>query len=301
MSAVVEAVRKGFDVRRETEWAMETTAGFLTGPGLEFLWRLGFRRLHVGVQTLEEPLRQNLGRGLPSETVLARLSAGLRMGLVITADLLYGLPGQTIKGFLAGLERLDELGLHGLSLYRFNPSGRNAAFRRRFPQEPDAAKDFAMFVAADHELSAAGFEKNHFCHYARSRDKNLYFTHARRGEDLLAVGASADGMVGNLNYRCERLSQKFLDMEKANPLLEGSVEEVYNDKLIQAISRHLITGSVSREFLAHSKFKNLVSKWQKNKLIDYKNDKDEFVLTGSGSWHVSSMLAELERMELVGS
>jgi radical SAM protein with 4Fe4S-binding SPASM domain len=292
-ATAVRAIRAAFSTRPGTEWAVEATAGELSAPRLEELWSLGFRRLHIGVQTLEEPLRQNIGRRLSSGAVLERIAGCLRRGFVTTADLLYGLPGETARGFFKGLELLEGLGVHGLSLYRFNHSFRNRSFRIRHLRKPDAAKDFALFAAADAMLLEAGFEKNHFCHYAKSQDKNLYFTHARRGEDLLALGASADGVFGDLIYRCGLLSKKFTDMTIDHPLLQGGAQEIYNDTLTKSLSRQLITGSVPGEFFAGGKLRGLLNKWTFNKLIKYNSRKDEFALTGSGSWHISSMLAEL--------
>lgn len=100
---VIETIRAEFHRLESTEWALESTVRQLTGPHLDFLWDLGFRRLHVGVQTLEEPLRREIGRRDSSETVLERIADCLSRGFVTTVDLLYGLPGQTVAGFFPAL------------------------------------------------------------------------------------------------------------------------------------------------------------------------------------------------------
>jgi coproporphyrinogen III oxidase-like Fe-S oxidoreductase len=294
LAALVETVRAEFRTTPETEWAIESPARLMGGPGLDLLWGLGFRRLHVGLQTLEDPLRQRLGRQGAARQALERIAGGLARGFVTTADLLYGLPGQTAKGFFDGLGQLDRLGIHGLSLYRLNESSRNQMFRRRFQHRPGLARDFAMFVAADGLLSNSGFGKNHFCHYAKAPDLNLYYNHARRGEGLLAVGASADGTFGGLAYRNRRLGQSFLDLGRQSPPLQGGVEE-RGQADRRAVARHLITGSVPKSLIGGRDLADAFERWRACLLVREKpGDPSQLQLTGTGSWHVSALLDELE-------
>jgi coproporphyrinogen III oxidase-like Fe-S oxidoreductase len=291
----VETIRAGFNIRRSTEWALESTASRLTGAHLEFLWSLGFRRLHIGVQTLEEPLRREIGRREPPETVLKRITDCLERGFVTTVDLLYGLPGQSVTGFFSGLEQLDRLGIHGMSLYRFNQSRRNRGFLRRHQYQPDILRDFAVFAAADSTLARAGYEKNHFCHYARPGDRNLYYNHARRGEDLLAAGASADGVFGKLHYKCPQLSKTFLDTGRIPPLFQGSAVESEADAQASRIARYLMTASVPGNLLHGKGLTGIIERWRSCLLIrEKKEGSDIFELTGAGSWHLRAMLEELE-------
>ena len=295
LASLVEALHAGFHTQRSTEWALESTARQLTGAHLEFLWSLGFRRLHIGVQTLEEPLRQEIGRRDSSETVLNRIADCIERGFVTTVDLLYGLPGQTVAGFFSGIDRLDRLGIHGLSLYRFNQSHRNRGFMRRYRHSPDVVKDFSMFVAADGKLMQAGYDKNHFCHYARREDLNLYYTHARRGEDLLAVGASADGIFADIHYRCPQLSKTFLDVTRSHPSFQGSIAESEENYIASIIAKHLMTGSIHKDLLCGKGLDGIIGRWRDCLLIREKEDDAHiFGLTGNGSWHLCAMLEELE-------
>jgi coproporphyrinogen III oxidase-like Fe-S oxidoreductase/sulfatase maturation enzyme AslB (radical SAM superfamily) len=293
-ASIVETIRAGFHTHRFTEWALESTVRQLTGPHLDFLRELGFCRLHIGVQTLEETLRRDIGRFDSSETVLERIADCLERGFVTTVDLLYGLPGQTAAGFFSGIDRLDRLGIHGMSLYRFNLSRRNRGFLRRHPHDPDIVRDYAMFMASDSTLTRSGYGKNHFCHYAKPQDKNLYYNHARRGEDLLAVGASADGVFGNLHYRCPRLSKSFLDTARMAPLFQGGVTECEEDADTSMLAKHLMTGSVPQNLLRGEDLTDIVERWRDCLLIREKEDDNNiFELTGNGSWHLCAMLEEL--------
>ena len=166
---------------------------------------------------------------------------------------------------------------------------------RNYSYLPDMVKDFSIFVAADSLLTQAGYDKNHFCHYARPQDRNLYYTHARRGEDLLAVGASADGIFADLHYRCPQLSKTFLDVTREYPLFQGSVAENEERFIPSMIAKHLMTGSVHKDLLCNKGLDEIIERWRDCLLIREKEDDAQvFELTGAGSWHLRAMLEELE-------
>lgn len=295
-AAIVSTLAERFNVRRETEWALETTAGHLSEKHLASLLALGFRRLHIGVQTLEEPLRQTIGRRLKIATVEERIGTCLQRGFITTVDLLYGLPGEKPEGFFATIRRLINMGVHGISFYRFNRSGRNRWFvRAQAAHEPDIIREYAMFMAADRIMTEAGYRKNHFCHYARAEDRNLYYTHARRGEDLLALGASADGVFAGLHYRCPNLGGKRLQNKTNLPILQGGIRENEEDKHISKIAGQLMTGSL--ELNSGQTGRNLIiDRWLSCRLLTQEeNDGNLLTLQGNGSWLIRRMLQEIEK------
>jgi uncharacterized protein len=148
LDELIAAIRGGFAIHPATEWAIETTEDSLTDEHIAWL-RERFSRLHVGVQTLEEPLRQAIGRPLSAAETLARLQRTLAEGFVTSCDVVYDLPGQSITSYLRSLTQLLDAGIHGISCYRFNRSSRNVAMRYRLEDAGcDSAKQLAMFAAS---------------------------------------------------------------------------------------------------------------------------------------------------------
>jgi len=156
--------------------------------------------------------------------VRARIQDCLQRGWVVSVDMLYGLPGQSVAMLLDDIEYLVNTGIHGVSLYRLNHGPRNHRFMlRRGLAERGADRlyaDFCMFREAAALLAARGFAKNHFTHFAREPDRNLYARHAVRGEDLLALGPTADGEFGDYYYRHGSLTD-YLAGRDEEPALQG--------------------------------------------------------------------------------
>ena len=279
---ILKACRRSLATTPQTEWALESTSSPLTGDYLEQLREWGFTRLHVGVQTLEEPVRKAIGRREPAQAVEEKLARALERGFVVSVDVVYGLPGQTPAGLLASLDRLAALGVDGFSLYQLQISKRNQRFlERQGITAQDAARDYELFLAADERLVSAGYRKNHFVHYARPRDTNLYYTHLVRGEDLLALGPTADGVFGAYHYRHPEYSEY---VGGAAPALEGGVLENALEQRIRPLVAALMAGSVTDAMP--------VERWLERGLIQQRAD--GFSLTATGSWFLGEMLGEVK-------
>jgi coproporphyrinogen III oxidase-like Fe-S oxidoreductase len=168
-------------------------------------------------------------------------------------------------------------------------SERNRRFlERQGIRGQDAARDYALFQAADAFLTGRGYRKNHFVHYARGRDTNLYYTHLVRGEDLLALGPTADGVFGPYHYR----HPEFREYANggASPALEGGVEESTLERKIRPVVAALMGGSIPAD--RFGKLDGLVNRWLERGLLA-QNDAG-YSLTGSGSWFLGEMLAEVK-------
>lgn len=111
LTRVVECCRECFHVSSDTEWALEATVESLTTGMIAAMHALGFRRLHIGVQSLEDPVRAEIGRRRPAAEVLEKVEATLARGWVVSVDLLCRLPLQTLEGFVAGIETLTAAGV----------------------------------------------------------------------------------------------------------------------------------------------------------------------------------------------
>src|SRR5208282_5254117 len=95
-------------------------------------------------------LRPMLGRKASSATVVERLVQSMTMGMITSADLLYGLARQSSSSLLSDVDQLQRIGIHGLSLYRLNLSRRNRGLLRAFPEyQRDGLRECIMLQAAE--------------------------------------------------------------------------------------------------------------------------------------------------------
>ncbi len=296
LERLVRHFQSRFNTTPQTEWGLESTSRLLTADHLRQLRLLGFTRLHVGVQTLEEPLRRLIGRREASDVVARRIKEARDAGFITSVDLICGLPGQTADGFLKSVERLLALGIHGASLYRLNVSARNRRFLKTAAGfSPDALADYVLFHAAHQLFVKSGYRKNHFCHFSLPPDQNLYYTHAARGEDLLALGASSDGLFDGYRYR-HPLYKPYVDGNRdGSPSLQGGVMETPLERMARNATVELMCGAIRKSTLAESGAESLAVRWLQAGLVEEDGDDPVFFLTASGSWLVNDMICEVEK------
>ena len=298
---IVRRLRESLAVHPETEWALESTSSRLTVEELEALSDLGFRRLHVGVQTLDDEVRRRIGRRGLTVDVLERLTAALTANYTVSLDLIYGLPGQTLNGFLRTIEQLVAVGVHGFSLYQLQTSERNRRFLERH-RDPERSQltDYLMFAAADQFLSAHGFAKNHFVHFAGPKDQDLYYRHAVRGEDLLALGPTADGVFGAYHYRHPELEAYFGSQGNAAVPLEGGVRESSTEQRTTPLVSSLMGATANEAELERLCGERLGDRWRRLGFVRQGGAPGELALTANGSWFIAEMIDELRDADQQG-
>ena len=301
LSRLVHRLRECLAVNAETEWALESTSSRLAGEGLDALCELGFSRLHVGVQTLDDVVRRRIGRRESAAPVMERLTAALKAHCVVSVDLIYGLPGQTLDGFLQTIGQLVAVGVYGFSLYQLQRGGRNRRFleRHRDPERSELT-DYLMFVAAEQFLSAQGFAKNHFTHFARPEDENLYYRHAVRGEDLLALGPTADGVFNAYHYRHPELDA-YLDLSGDGPVpMEGGVRELPSEQRTGTLVSSLMGATANDAQLERLCGRRLRDRWHRLGFLRQGGAAGELALTANGSWFIAEMIDELRDADRAG-
>lgn len=299
LTRLVECCHKNFAVSASTEWALETTVSSLTRPMISALHALGFRRLHLGVQTLEPTSRQEIGRISTPVQVLATISTMRSLGWVVSVDLLCGLPFQTLPGFIAGIQDLIAVGTNGFSLYELLVYPQNMKWAQAHDLVAiDHLPNYLLFQAGAQLLAKHAYRKNLFNHWADSLDANTYFTFPTREEDCLAAGTIADGVFANYHYRHPRYSEYLRLTTNEFPGLEGGLRRTnLEEKMhpwVTAISSARLDPSFQGVLQAATPGdSDLLFLWLSLGL--FRPGKDGLLeLTDCGSWFAGNIIADMK-------
>jgi coproporphyrinogen III oxidase-like Fe-S oxidoreductase len=195
------------------------------------------------------------------------------------------------------IRKLAEIGIHGFSLYRFQRTQRNRSFWIQDANPPgDRLFEYVLFQCAEQLLTSAGYRKNHFAHFARSEDTDLYYRHAQRGEDLLALGPTADGVFDYYRYRHPRLEGYLAGANSDWPVLEGGLWENDVERRMRLPSAALMAAEINDRLLNQLKGTGLIENWQRAGFLRMDSGLGRQVLTGNGSWFINEMLNQLQRV-----
>lgn len=301
---LVECCRECFATFSQTEWALESTVESLTPAMIAALHDLGFRRLHVGVQSLEEQVRRAIGRRCSPGEVMRVIHETLSQGWIVSVDLLCGLPFQTISGYLGGIQTLIEAGVDGFSLYELLIFPQNHRWAEQHGLiRRDHLHNFWMFLAGAVFLEGRRFRKNLFNHWANERDANVYFTFPSRREDCLAMGTIADGVFGNYHYRHPRYTPYLQCAQAGFPGLEGGLRRTPHEERLQPLTTAILSSYIPPEHTSDLQIalrvgdKSLIDRWIANNLVQ-EDSLGGFELTPSGAWFAGNMIGELKLLDI---
>ena len=195
LGRVLDAIRAKLGAGDALEITVEANPGDLDPERLVALHSLGVNRLSFGAQAFQDPLLRRIGRRHDRGAITASFAAAQKAGFDnLCADLMFGLPGQSMADWRASLAALCALRPQHITAYaltietgtRFGALERAGKLAR--PGDDEVA---AMYTACHEALTAAGYEHYEISSYAlpgrRSRHNRLYWTMGA----YLGLGVSA--------------------------------------------------------------------------------------------------------------
>ncbi|GLH73569.1 coproporphyrinogen III oxidase [Geothrix limicola] len=198
------AVREAFDLGPLVEATLEANPGTVDLAWLSRTRDLGWDRISLGVQALDDTLLARLGRIHGSAQALEALGwaeqAGFRRR---SADLMVGIPGQSLSKVVEDARTLAATGLEHISIYLLDLDkacplrAEIDAGRLQLPTEDDVAD---VFEALQEELPRLGLLPYEISNYARPGAESRHNSRYWERRPYLGLGPSAASQLGELRW-----------------------------------------------------------------------------------------------------
>ena len=240
------------------EYSIEIDPREADAETIAVLRDIGFNRLSLGVQDLDEGVQKAVNRIQSEQETFAVIDAARAEGFrSISLDLMYGLPHQTVAGFMRTLDRVLQAEPDRLSLFNYAHMPTLFKPQRRINDVdlPDAQTKLDILQASIEHLGKAGYVYIGMDHFARPDDelavaqregklhRNFqgYSTHADC--DMLAFGVTAIGQIGDSYSQNQREADAYYTALDAGhlPLLRGmrlSEDDKIRRHVIQTLICH---------------------------------------------------------------
>ncbi|MFP3982696.1 MAG: radical SAM family heme chaperone HemW [Desulfurivibrionaceae bacterium] len=194
-------LKKNFRLEAETEFTIEANPGSLNLEGLVRLASAGINRISLGVQSFSNRLLADIGRNHSEEDIYQGVEKIRKAGLTnLSLDLIFGLPGQSVRDFRSSLERALSLDPKHISLYELmveegTPlADKLAEGRLTLPDEDLVAE---MAETARTVCRAKGFRQYEIANFARKNWHCRHNLHYWHNHNYLGLGAGAvSGLQG---------------------------------------------------------------------------------------------------------
>jgi oxygen-independent coproporphyrinogen-3 oxidase len=255
LTGILQTIRDSFGLTDAAEISVEAHPDTVTEDGLRQLAGAGFSRISFGVQSMDDGELLQIGRPTSRNRTQSAVSMARSAGFTnINLDLIYGVPGQTLDGWLATLDAVLSLEPAHVSCYALTVEEKTRLHldvRRGDAAEPDAALQNDMEDAAARRLAAVGFTRYEISNYARPgracRHNLLYW----QGHDYLGLGPGAQsyldgrrsGNVENVDEYCRVLTEGRSAIAESELLSEDQRRRervVFGLRLIEGIDQALL-------------------------------------------------------------
>ncbi len=221
IAAVLERLGAVLPVARDLEVTLEANPGTVEHGAFAAYRAAGVNRVSLGAQSFDDRQLEALGRihshGEIDAAVAELHAAGIGN---FNLDLMYGLPGQSLEGAVADVERAVALGPSHISHYQLTLEP-GTAFERRPPVLPDEETAFAMQRECQERLADSGYRQYEVSAYARHGRECRHNLNYWSFGDYVGIGAGAHGKTTDLATgvvtRTERVKQPGRYMSAVTP------------------------------------------------------------------------------------
>jgi len=221
--------RDELDLSALIESTVEANPGSASAGKAALLQRLGINRISLGIQSWDDDLLNLLGREHNAKQGEESFDIFRGAGFSnINIDLMFGLPGQTLRQWQSTLERTVSLRPEHISTYCLTYEEDTEFFLRQargeFRQDSDAdAEFFAMTMSI---LEAAGYEHYEISNYARPGFRSAHNRAYWSGSDYIGIGPSAFSTTGMTRWQNIPDFRRYAEAVLAGESAIGSVEHL---------------------------------------------------------------------------
>lgn len=199
MRRIMESLYAHFPVQGNAECSMECNPGTTSRENLKTYFDAGINRISIGLQSSNDSLLKNIGRihtfAQFQETLRWARAAGFDN---INADVMHGLPGQTLDQYIKTLKTVCDLELQHISSYALTLEEHTPLARRvksgeiKLP-DPDFVAD--MQDAGINYLESRGYRRYEISNFAREGRECRHNLNYWQNGEYLGLGLAAHSAI----------------------------------------------------------------------------------------------------------
>lgn len=211
---LIQFCKERFDFMPTAEISVEANPGTVDSNYLESLHLAGVNRLSLGVQSFADSELERIGRLHDKKEAVAAVGAAKKVGFAnINLDLMYGLPGQTLRSWRESLEQAFDLDIHHLSLYQLIVE-EGTLFKQRednkqlfLPTEDEVIKMDLLTEKICRKQRFIQYETSNFAKKGYECCHNINYW---ENNDYLAAGAAAVSFVNGVREKRVEQPKKYI-------------------------------------------------------------------------------------------
>lgn len=234
LAKLCSILQAGLPAIKGGEVSLEANPESLTREKVKILADAGFTRISLGAQSFSRETLRSLDRPHDPDAVRDSVTLVKESGLVVSLDMIFGAPDQSISQWQTDLGEAirlgtDHISTYGLTYEKGTPLDKRVRLGMVRPVGEDIER--AMYAEAIAELGAAGYEHYEISNFAKANRRCAHNEVYWANEAHHGFGMGAAGYVGlsrNLNTR---------DLERYIRLCLEGVRPVFQSETLKPRER----------------------------------------------------------------
>ena len=188
---IINVIKANFDLAPNAEITIEANPGTITADKLNDFCKIGLNRLSVGIQSFDDEKLKFLGRIHTANDAIRLLNAGLKLGLRVSGDFIYGLPGEGVTDIIETCTKVNNIGISHCSMYELTIEP-NTPFDKMNLDMPTNETMAEMYTAINKHLALPRYEVSN---YAIPGQECRHNQNVWDGNAYIGIGDGAAGRV----------------------------------------------------------------------------------------------------------
>ena len=205
IGSILQTLQCQIALSKDAEITLECNPNSITPQKLQAYRAFGVNRLSIGIQSLSEMELSILGRLHSSKQALESLQLAADAGFFnISADLMFGIPGQTLASLADTIQLCTSFPIQHISLYSLileEGTPLHCKVQQGIVTPVSEETDRAMYHSAVHQLKDLGFAQYEVSNFARESQYRCRhnLTYWKLGE-YIGLGCAAHSCFQNIRY-----------------------------------------------------------------------------------------------------
>ncbi len=230
---ILELLRETFTFDSGAEITLEANPGTLTEEKLNIYRAAGFNRLSIGCQSVHDDELRRLGRIHTHQEFLDSFAMARNCGFTnINADLMSGLPGQSLEAYETSLRTVAALGPEHISAYSLIVEP-GTPFASRELELPDEETERKMYERTGEILGEYGYTQYEISNYAKPGYECRHNIGYWKRTDYLGFGPGAASLMENRRYSNTTEVKRYLAQSGHPENIREQVEQLTEQECME--------------------------------------------------------------------
>jgi len=228
IAGLLKTIYKQFRLAPNPEITIEANPASVDIVKLKGYKKAGINRISIGVQSFNNKFLKVLGRAHNSTQAYNTLTLAKKAGFKkLSVDLIYGLPGQTLKDWKEEIENFLKTDIGHISFYDLKIEKGTLFYRKKKEFKlPDNDLQALMYKHACKKLVRSGYRHYEISSFAFKAQEALHNQIYWHNDEYSGLGAGAYSYIGGRRFR------KSIDIDEyQKQALSGNIRYYHNEEL----------------------------------------------------------------------